>query len=294
MTPTTWPRYDVLGVRVDSLGVQEAAEVVATMAERRLAGYVCVTGTHGIIESQSNSDLAGVHNASSLTVPDGKPVAAIGRMLGLGTEQVRGIELTRAVLAAAQARDLPVAFAGSTPEVLADLQDALRREFPTLRVALLRALPFGGLDADYVAALRRDVSESGAGVCFLGLSTPKQEAMAALMKDAEWPFVTLAVGAAFDFLAGTKDEAPTWTRRIYLEWAYRMVTEPRRLFARYRRVVPQFLARLTARHPQRLPDVVMLWPAEHSQPASRATAGEDRVIRLPDVADSPGASVSLS
>jgi N-acetylglucosaminyldiphosphoundecaprenol N-acetyl-beta-D-mannosaminyltransferase len=277
MTVSSWPRYDVLGIRVDSVSAEQAAGVICDMAARRMPGYVCVTGTHGIVEAQSDEQLVEIHNASTLTVPDGKPVARCGRMVGLDTEQVRGVELSRAVLAEAERTGTPVAFAGSTDEVLDSLRVALRRDYPELRVAFCRALPFGGMDDDYLADLRRDVAVSGATICFLGLSTPKQERMAAQLKDVHWPFVTLAVGAAFDFLAGTKAEAPTWTRRIYLEWAYRMVSEPKRLSGRYRRVVPRFLAEVSVRKPQRLPDVVNLWQADATHP----------LVELPDPAAAP-------
>jgi len=161
---------------------------------------------------------------------------------GLGARpanRVYGPDLTLSVLWAAQDAGVAVGFYGSTEEVMKRLLANLQCRFPRLRVAFHETPPFRALAPEEDARAVGAIKESGARILFVGLGGAKQD----LWMDehrGRVPAVMLGVGAAFDFLAGTKPQAPRWMQSSGLEWAFRLATEPRRLWRRYLRHNPRF------------------------------------------------------
>jgi N-acetylglucosaminyldiphosphoundecaprenol N-acetyl-beta-D-mannosaminyltransferase len=161
---------------------------------------------------------------------------------GLGARpasRVYGPDLTIAVLAAAQAAGIAVGFYGSSEEVLRRLVTKMRWRFPRLQVAFRAAPPFRALSEEEDEAMVEAIAESGARILFVGLGGAKQDLWMAEHR-GRVPAVMLGVGAAFDFLAGTKAQAPRWMQSAGLEWVFRLATEPRRLWRRYLRHNPRF------------------------------------------------------
>jgi N-acetylglucosaminyldiphosphoundecaprenol N-acetyl-beta-D-mannosaminyltransferase len=163
------------------------------------------------------------------------------RLLGIRTAaRVYGPDLTPHLLEAAAREGIPVGFYGATDAVLEKLLRAVGSRYPSLRVAYAWAPPFRALTREEDRAATTLINDSGARILFVGLSTPKQERwMAAHRGRVE--AVMLGVGAAFDFLAGTKRQAPRWMMRAGLEWLFRLASEPRRLARRYLKHNPRFL-----------------------------------------------------
>jgi N-acetylglucosaminyldiphosphoundecaprenol N-acetyl-beta-D-mannosaminyltransferase len=180
-------------------------------------------------------------NGADLTAPDGMPLVFGLRRLGLPrSTRVYGPALMRAVLAEAARRGVPVGFYGAAPHVLAALRSRMRSRLEGLEVAYAVSPPFRELssaeDRDAVA----EMNASGARILFVGLGCPKQERwMAAHQGSVHMPM--LGVGAAFDFLAGEKRQAPRWMQRAGLEWLFRLATEPKRLWKRYLKHNPRFV-----------------------------------------------------
>jgi N-acetylglucosaminyldiphosphoundecaprenol N-acetyl-beta-D-mannosaminyltransferase len=184
--------------------------------------------------------------AADLLTPDGMPLVWMLRWLGAGrASRVYGPDLTLEILHAAEAAAVPVGFYGSTPEVLGCLLDRLRGRFPALSIAFAEAPPFRPLTPQEDEECVRDIRASGAKIIFIGLGGTKQDLW---MSDhrGRLPAVMLGVGAAFDFLAGTKPQAPRWMQHSGLEWLFRLATEPRRLWRRYLRHNPRFAVRAVA------------------------------------------------
>jgi N-acetylglucosaminyldiphosphoundecaprenol N-acetyl-beta-D-mannosaminyltransferase len=161
---------------------------------------------------------------------------------GLGARpasRVYGPDLTLAVLAEAERTAVAVGFYGSTTDVIDRLVRNLRGRFPKLRIAFHRAPPFRPLSAEEDREVVDALKESGARIVFIGLGGAKQDVWMAEHR-GRVPAVMLGVGAAFDFLAGTKPQAPRWMQHAGLEWMFRLATEPRRLWRRYLRHNPRF------------------------------------------------------
>ncbi len=171
-----------------------------------------------------------------VTLPDGTPVALLvksaARRRGHEAERVRGPSFFAASLSRSAAEGTSVFLLGSTPAVLGSLAEELRRRHPALRVAGSYSPPFAPVDAGFVDDCARQVEAAGPDFVWIGLGTPKQDELSAQLASlVSRPCV--GVGAAFDFMAGTVREAPSWMQRIGAEWLFRFASEPKRLWRRY-------------------------------------------------------------
>jgi len=153
----------------------------------------------------------------------------------------RGPSLMRTVLASSGPDGPAHFFLGGTPDALAGLLAEVGRQWPGVQVAGSWSPPFRDLTDAEVDDLVARIGATGAGVVWVGLGTPKQDWFAKLLAE-RLPVAVVAIGAAFDFIAGSRAEAPPWLQRVGLEWSYRLATEPRRLWRRYLVGNPRFLA----------------------------------------------------
>jgi N-acetylglucosaminyldiphosphoundecaprenol N-acetyl-beta-D-mannosaminyltransferase len=227
------PARRVLGMRVDATSYAETADLVLDLAAARAGGMVCVATTHMVMEAYDAPDFRRLVNSADRVTPDGMPLVWRLRSLGLPhATRVYGPTLMPEICARAAASGISVGLYGGSPEVIARLSDALRRRFPRLDVAFALSPPFRELSPAEDAAVVRAIEDAGVGVLFVGLGCPKQERWMAAHRDAlSCPLV--GVGAAFDFLAGAKPQAPPLLQGAGLEWLFRLACEPRRLWRRY-------------------------------------------------------------
>jgi N-acetylglucosaminyldiphosphoundecaprenol N-acetyl-beta-D-mannosaminyltransferase len=235
-------RISALGVGVSAINIPIAvAEIDRWIAEDRRE-YVCVTGMHGIVESRRNAELKRIHNAAGLVTPDGMPLVWLLWWYGHRTaDRVYGPDLMAAVFERGVRRGWRHFLYGARPETLDRLHSKLLARFPGSSIVGRYSPPFGPIseeeDEKIVAAIR----ESGADIVWVGLSTPKQELWMASHSSRLPAKVLIGVGAAFDFHAGTVRQAPRFIQRSGLEWAFRLSTEPRRLWRRYLGNIPIFI-----------------------------------------------------
>jgi N-acetylglucosaminyldiphosphoundecaprenol N-acetyl-beta-D-mannosaminyltransferase len=234
----------LLGMRVDGLRTSVAADAVVELAEAGAGGVVCVATVHMVMEAFDAPDFQRGVNAAEMVTPDGVPLVWLLRRLGLReTRRVYGPTLMRLVCRRAEEHGLPVGFFGGSPEVLATLRERLLERHPLLRIAFAASPPFRPATEEEEASTREAIEASGARILFVGLGCPKQERWMTAHREA-LPCVLLGVGAAFDFLAGAKRQAPGWLQRAGFEWLFRLVSEPRRLWRRYLIQNPRFLFHL--------------------------------------------------
>lgn len=247
------PRVDVLGVEVSAVAMPQAVDRIGVWVRTRERAYVCVTGVHGVMESQRDPELKRIHNAAGLTTPDGMPMVWAGRRAGANwMSRVYGPDLMLAVLARAAAEGWSSYFYGGGPDTPRLLVELLGKRFDGLRVAGNWSPPFRPLSPAEDAADVARINAAQPDLVWVGLSTPKQERwMAAHRGRLEAP-VLIGVGAAFDIHAGLLRQAPGWVQRSGLEWAYRLALEPRRLRSRYLRNNPAFVAAMMRRPPRLL------------------------------------------
>lgn len=246
---TEFQQTRIAGIPLHMPGFAEAL----IWAEQRIrsgdGGYVCHVGAHGIVEAQQDECLRRALAGAALAVPDGVPLVWLGRMRGLSAERVYGPDFMRALLSAtAQWADRPCRhfLFGSSPEVLARLRHHIGVTYPGAIISGSLSPPFRAPTEQEEQEHLRMIRAVAPDVVWVGMGAPRQEKWMARMSEHLPGTVLLGVGAAFDFLSGNKRQAPAWVGRAGLEWAYRWLTEPRRLSGRYARVVPMFLW-LTAR-----------------------------------------------
>jgi N-acetylglucosaminyldiphosphoundecaprenol N-acetyl-beta-D-mannosaminyltransferase len=238
----TSDRAFILGVGVSPVTLERAASIIEGWIERRTRNFVCVTGAHGVIESRDNPALQAIHNAAGMVVPDGMPLVFMARRLGFdAVSRVYGPDLMRRVTEISARKGYRQFYYGGGPGLADRLAANLTTKHPDLQVAGTLTPPFRPLTPEEDDAIIDRINSARPDIVWVGLSTPKQEFwMASHVCRLDAP-VLIGVGAAFDFLAGTKSQAPAWMQRNGLEWAYRLAQEPRRLWRRYFRVVPLFL-----------------------------------------------------
>lgn len=199
-------------------------------------GDVHLCNAYTLALADRDPELHGVLGAAPLNLPDGQPVVWANRLLHRGTPlpatRVYGPDLLLDVFDLGRSSGLRHYLLGSTPHVLDALERQLRSRFPDALITGSCSPPFRPLTAQETRKQQEDIRSAEADVVWVGLGTPKQDRWAAELCTA-LPVVAVAVGAAFDFIAGTKPQAPHWMRRSGLEWVFRLGCEPRRLWRRY-------------------------------------------------------------
>lgn len=241
------PRVSVLGVGVSAIGMDEAVGTIGRWIAERSRSYVCVTGVHGVMESQRDPALCRIHNRAGMVTPDGMPLVWLLKHAGhRHADRVYGPDLMEAVFARSAAHGWTHYLYGSSEESLARLEANLLNRFPGARIVGRFSPPFRPLTEAEDAGIVARINASGADIVWVGLSTPKQERWMAAHRDRLAPPVLIGVGAAFDFHAGLKKQAPRFVQRSGFEWLFRMATEPRRLWKRYATNNPQFVVRILA------------------------------------------------
>ena len=233
------PAFRVVGVRVDAVQLPEAVARIKRWIDNRENGkYVAVTGMHGVAESRQDPHFREILNQAALVVPDGMPLVWLGRWHGHSLRRrVTGSELMLAFCRETGPRPRHF-FYGGAPGVAEDLARQLHERF-NITVAGTYTPPFRPLTVAEEADLTARVHTAAPDVLWVGLSTPKQERW---MSDHHLKLkvpVILGVGAAFDMNSGRLKRAPAWMRDSGLEWFYRLLSEPRRLWKRYLVTIPQ-------------------------------------------------------
>lgn len=231
----------ILGMRVDVTSLASAVSQIDVWANQGGGHYVCVSNVHMCMESFDDKKYQNIVNGADMVVPDGKPLVWAQTLLGVkGARQVRGMDLTMALCAHAAQTGLLIGLYGGTPELLDELNKVLMGRFPKLRISCAIAPPFRPLTTEEDDTYVNKIIDSGAQVLFVGIGCPKQEYWMAAHK-GRLGCVMLGVGAAFDFIAGKKRHAPRWMQAMGLEWFFRLLSEPRRLWKRYLIQNPRFI-----------------------------------------------------
>ena len=232
----------VIGRRVDSVNYMSANDQIIQWARSDDSRYVCIANVHVLMEAYDSCEFRKVVNDADLVTPDGVPLVWMMRAKGAhNQERVYGPTLMSHVLESAARERIPVGFYGSKPEVVKQLVKKLQVRYEFLNVTFSYSPPFRTMSPEEDTEMVEQINQSGARILFVGLGCPKQEIWMA-KHHGKVKAVMLGVGAAFDFHAGTKPQAPSWMQEIGMEWLFRLSTEPRRLWRRYLYHNPRFVA----------------------------------------------------
>lgn len=212
---------------------QEHIAAFAELAQKRRSTYVCCVNAHMCVEAHRAADFAAIVNGAAFATADGMPLLrALNARHRLKQERVAGNDIMPALMAEAERQGLGVFFYGGKQEVLDNIVARAAKDFPRLRIAGAESPPFRELDARESEQTVDRINSSGAHIVLVSLGCPKQEKWMAGRK-GKINAIMLGMGGAFLLYAGVDTRAPKWMRDLSLEWAYRLVLEPRRLWKRY-------------------------------------------------------------
>ncbi|HTE60621.1 MAG TPA: WecB/TagA/CpsF family glycosyltransferase [Solirubrobacteraceae bacterium] len=237
------PQQAVLGVPLAVTDYDRTLGWIDASVEAGRRDYVCVAAVHTVMACQEDPQLRAAVLGATFTVPDGQPLVWALNALGHAVpDRVYGPELMhRACARAARSGQRVYLYGGRNQGALAELARRLRLRHPGLKIVGGHCPPFRPLTDAEEDSIADEINRSGADVVWVGIGVPKQEKWMARMRDRLDAPVLVGVGAAFDFHAGLVPQAPDSLQRLGLEWAFRLVQEPRRLWRRYLRYNPRFV-----------------------------------------------------
>lgn len=234
----------ILGAPIAMINPKAFVEIVSAWLHQRTATtrgiYINFRDVHGVVRALDEPSLAEAHQKAFMNAPDGKPLVWTGRLRGHRVEQVCGPDSLPLICQAGLSQGWRHAFLGGTPAVLDTLVANLKAAHPGLEVVQAVSPPFRPMSEEETQALIAGLSEAKPDFLWVGLGCPKQELWMAQFASLVPGAISMGVGAAFDFHAGTVQRAPLWIRKVGLEFLYRAVQEPQRLGRRYAQIVPRF------------------------------------------------------
>jgi N-acetylglucosaminyldiphosphoundecaprenol N-acetyl-beta-D-mannosaminyltransferase len=227
------PRVNILGVHVSAITPADALRCMEEWIRRGEREYACVCAVQTVMACRRDPVLRRIVNAAGLATPDGMPLVWILRSRGFPVARVYGPDLLLAFCALAAERGYSNYFLGGEPGVPEQLAERLTARFPGLKVVGTCSPPFRPLGREEDRHLVDRINAAAPDVVWVGLGTPKQDLWVREHRGGIRAPVMVGVGAAFDFHAGRRSQAPPWMRASGLEWVYRLCQEPRRLWRRY-------------------------------------------------------------
>ncbi|HEY9617886.1 MAG TPA: WecB/TagA/CpsF family glycosyltransferase [Microcoleaceae cyanobacterium] len=231
----------VVGVPVTALNFDHQIALMMQWAKMRESRSVCVANVHMLVEAHRDSAFAKVLEQSDLVTPDGMPLVWMLRWLGNPQQnRVAGLDIMLTLCRQAAEQGISVFLLGSEPETLKRMTTKFQQEFPKLKIAGAESLPFRPLTDTENTAIVQTVNASGAGLVLVSLGCPKQETWIA-QQQGKVQAVMIGLGGAFPVYAELKKRAPRVIQEAGLEWLYRLIQEPRRLWWRYSSTIPMFV-----------------------------------------------------
>ncbi|GGR29205.1 WecB/TagA/CpsF family glycosyltransferase [Deinococcus ruber] len=238
-------RTNILGIGVSATNLALSLDFFDNTIAGDYHEYICVTGVHGVMESQTDVKLKQVHNQAGMVTPDGMPLVWLSVLAGnTNVDRVYGPDLMLAVCNHSQERGYKHFFYGGNEGVADILATKLKARYPQLDIVGTYCPPFRKLSPEEDKVVIEKINQSGANIVWVGLSTPKQEMWMADHLNMLEANIMVGVGAAFDFHAGLKKQAPRWIQRSGFEWLYRTLIEPKRLWKRYFYNNPRFIMKI--------------------------------------------------
>jgi N-acetylglucosaminyldiphosphoundecaprenol N-acetyl-beta-D-mannosaminyltransferase len=229
------PSFRLLGVKVHAVQIPDAvSQMEEWIREHDACHYVAVTGMHGVMEAQHDHLFKTILNTADMVVSDGMPLVWAGRRHGFPMKRrVYGPELMLTFCKETAHKGYRHYFYGGATEVPGELAHSLQTRFPGMHIAGTFSPPFRALTKEEDDEIVARINEAKADILWVGLSTPKQERWMYEHRDKLNVPVLMGVGAAFDLNSGRLKQAPPWMRENGLEWFFRLLMEPRRLWKRY-------------------------------------------------------------
>jgi N-acetylglucosaminyldiphosphoundecaprenol N-acetyl-beta-D-mannosaminyltransferase len=237
---------NVLTMNVSDTNLSKVVNYVGTKAITKEGSYICVSNVHMCMETFDDPTFENIVNSADLIIPDGRPISWAQKLLGSKTaEQVRGQDIMNELCGGSGKNNLNIGlYGGSSDALLKSVISNLKNSYPDIQITFAFSPPFRKLTDEEDRTVLDRIKMTEVDVLFVGIGCPKQERWMADHKNS-LNCVMLGVGAAFDFIAGSKNHAPKWMQEVGLEWFFRLCCEPSRLWKRYLKQNPRFIYHFT-------------------------------------------------
>ena len=241
MIETNIKTCKMLGVNIAAVNMNSLLEFITSNLNKIKGEYICVSNVHTTVMAYDNKDYLNVQNSSLLSIPDGGPLSSVGRKRGFSEMQrTTGPDLLDEILKISVEKKYRHYFYGSTEDTLKKMQSKIREKYGDVYIVGMYSPPFRNLTNEEDDQIIKDINNINPDFVWVGLGAPKQE---------NWMYehknrinaLMVGVGAAFDYLAGNISRAPKWMQKLNLEWLYRLLQDPIRLFSRYLYTNTKFL-----------------------------------------------------
>jgi N-acetylglucosaminyldiphosphoundecaprenol N-acetyl-beta-D-mannosaminyltransferase len=227
------PTCNILGVNIAAINMEWLLDFTHKNIESLSGDYICVSNVHTTVMSYEDKEYCAVQNGGVMAIPDGGPLSSVGHKRGYkDMQRTTGPSYMGEILKVSVEKGYRHYFYGSTEETLEKLYQVLDREYPGIQIAGMYSPPFRPMTEEEDNAIMEQINEMHPDFVWVGLGAPKQEKwMAAHQGKVEGLMV--GVGAGFDYFAGNISRAPEWMQKSNLEWLFRLLQDPKRLFKRY-------------------------------------------------------------
>lgn len=235
------PTCSILGVKIAAVNMNWLIDFTIKNIKVLSGDYVCVANVHTTVTAWEDEQYRDIQNNGIMAIPDGGPLSSIGRKRGFNDMQrTTGPSYMEAIFKLSSQYKFKHYFYGSTEETLEKLYCCLQKFYPEIQITGMLSPPFRELNADEESDIIARINETDSDFVWVGLGAPKQEKWMA-KHQGQIKGLMIGVGAGFDYFAGNISRAPAWMQKHNLEWLYRLIQEPTRLFGRYLRTNTKFI-----------------------------------------------------
>jgi len=226
-------KCNILGVNVNVTDIKETIKHIEDNLNKAKGNYICISNVHTTVMSYEDKQYRKIQNEAFMTLPDGKPLSIVSKLKGFKeAERVTGPDLMEEIFKISEKKGYTHYFYGSTEEVINCLRKSLIKIYPKLKIQGHCCPPFRQLSEDEDIVIINKINTAKSDFLWVGLGAPKQEI---------WMYnhrniissIMVGVGAGFEYHAGILKRAPEWIQKLSLEWLYRLIQQPRKLFKRY-------------------------------------------------------------
>lgn len=227
------PTCNIMGVNIAAINMEWLLKYVDKNINQLHGDYICVSNVHTTVTSYEEADYCAIQNGGLMAIPDGGPLSTIGRKRGYkDMERTTGPSLMGEIFKISAEKGYRHFFYGSKEETLELLEKNLNKNYPGIQISGMYSPPFRDLTDEEDAMVIKMINDSKPDFVWIGLGAPKQERWMATHQ-GKIDGLMLGVGAGFDYYAGNIERAPEWMQKNNLEWVYRLMQDPKRLFKRY-------------------------------------------------------------
>lgn len=227
------PTCNIMGVRIAAIDMPWLLQFTRDQVKNLSGDYICVSNVHTTVTAYEDTGYCAVQNGGILAIPDGGPLSTIGRKRGFPhMARTTGPSYLEEVLKISEENGWSHYFYGSTEKTLEKLRQVLAERYPNVRIAGMYSPPFRAMTEAEDEQIVAQINAAEADFVWVGLGAPKQENWMAAHQGKVHGLM-VGVGAAFDYMAGNIQRAPQWMQNCNLEWLYRLLQDPKRLFMRY-------------------------------------------------------------